>query len=87
MALLPAKVIAKVSARSSGDFAVTTWEWILRADGQVYYRLSELNGKPERNPWTPATRLPAAELEAAHRDKNTAAQMLDAIVRQQGYRR
>jgi hypothetical protein len=87
MALLPPKVIAQVSVRSSGELAVTTWEWIMRADGQVFYRLSEVNGRPERNPWTLATRLPAAGLEAIRGDKTRATAVLDDIVRQHGHRR
>jgi hypothetical protein len=87
MALLPAKVIAQVSIRSTGEFAVTSWEWIMRADGQVFYRLSQVKGRPERNPWTLATRLPAAELDALRRDKARAAVVLDAIVREHGHRR
>jgi len=87
MALLPPKVIAQVSVRSAGELAETTWEWIMRADGQVLYRLSKVNGRPERNPWTPATWLPAAELEAIRRGHTRATEVLDAIVRQHGHRR
>ena len=87
MALLRPKVIAQVSVRSAGALAVTTWEWILRADGQVFYRLSKVNGRPERNPWTLATRLPAARLEAIRGDKTKATEALDDIVRRHGHRR
>ena len=87
MALLPAKVIAQVSTRSPGEFAVTSWEWIMRADGQVLYRLTKVNGRRERNPWTLGTRLPAAELEAIRGDKTRATAVLDVIVRQHGHRR
>ena len=87
MALLPPKVIAQASVRSAGELAVTSWEWIMRADGQVFYRLSKVNGRPERNPWTLATRLPPAALEAIRGDKTRATQVLDDIVRQHGHRR
>jgi hypothetical protein len=87
MALLPPKVIAQVNVRSASELATTAWEWIMRADGQVYHRLSKVNGRPERNPWVLVTRLPAAELEAVRGDKSRAAQVLDAIVRQHGHRR
>lgn len=87
MALLSPKIIAQVSVRSSGEFAVTSWDWILRADGQVYYRLAKVNGQRERNPWTLATRLPPAELEAIRADATRAAEFLDVIVRQHGHRR
>jgi hypothetical protein len=87
MALLQPKVIAQVSARHIGELAATSWEWIMRADGQVFYRLTKVNGRPERNPWTRVTQLPAAELEAIRGDKARATELLDAIVRRHGHRR
>jgi hypothetical protein len=87
MALLSPKVIAQVSGRSAGELGVMSWEWIMRADGQVFYRLTKVNGRRERNPWTLATRLPAAELDAISRDKAKATEALDFIVRQHGHRR
>jgi hypothetical protein len=87
MALLSPKIIAQVSGRSASELAVMSWEWIMRADGQVLYRLTKVNGRRERNPWTPATRLPAAELEAIRGDKTKATEVLDVIVRQHGHRR
>ncbi len=86
MALLPPKVIAQVSSRSAGKLGVMSWEWIMRADGQVVYRLTEVNGRRERNPWILATRLPAAGREAIRGDKAKAAEALDVIVRQHGHR-
>jgi hypothetical protein len=59
----------------------------MRADGQVLYRLTAVNGRRERNPWTPGTRLPAPELEAIRGNKTKATEVLDAIVRQHGHRR
>ena len=68
MALLAPKVIAQVSGRSVGELGAMSWEWIMRADGQVFYRLTKVNGKRERNPWALSTRLPATELEAIRGD-------------------
>jgi hypothetical protein len=87
MALLSPKVIAQVSVHSALKLGVMSWEWIMRADGQVLYRLAKVNGRRERSPWTPATRLSAAELEAVRGDKAKATEMLDLIVRQHGHRR
>ena len=87
MALLSPKVIAQVSVRSSGNLAVSSWEWIMRADGQVFYRLTKVNGRRERNPWSLVARLPAAELEAIRGDKAKATEALDVIVRRHGHRR
>jgi len=87
MALLSPKVIAQVSTRSAGELGVMSWEWIMRADGQVFYRLTKVNGRRERNPWTLATTLPAAQLEAIRVGQARAAEVLDVIVRQHGNRR
>ena len=87
MALLSPKVIAQVSVRSVDKLAVMSWEWIMRADGQVLYRLAKVNGRRERNPWTLASRLSAAELEAIGRDETKANEVLDVIVRRHGHRR
>ena len=87
MALLSPKVIAQVSVRSASKLGVMSWEWIMRADGQVLYRLTKVNGRRERNPWPLATRLPAAELEAIRGDMTKATEVLDVIVRQHGHRR
>lgn len=86
MALLSPKVIAQVSARSDGKLGAMSWEWIMRADGQVLYRLTEVNGRRERNPWALATRLPRAGLEAIRGDQAKATEALDAIARQHGHR-
>jgi len=87
MALLSPKVIAQVSVHSAHKLGVMSWEWIMRADGQVLYRLAKVDGRRERGPWTPATRLPAAELEAIRGDKTRATEVLDVLVRQHGHRR
>ena len=87
MALLSPKVIAQVNARSTGEVGVMSWEWIMRADGQVLYRLAKVDGRRERNEWTLVTRLSAAELEALRGDQRKATEALDAIVRKHGYRR
>ena len=87
MALLSPKVIAQVTTRSTGDVGVMSWEWIMRADGQVLYRLAKVDGRRERNEWTPATRLSPAELDALRGDQTKATAALNAIVRRHGYRR
>lgn len=87
MALLSPKVIAHVNARSSGEVGVMSWEWIMRADGQVFYRLAKVDGRRERNAWSLATRVPEYELAALRGDQARATAALDAIVRRHGYRR
>jgi hypothetical protein len=86
MALISPRVIAQVSSSSASELAVMSWEWIMRADGQVFYRLTGVDGRRERNPWTLATRLPRTELEALRGDKSRAAEVLDVIARQHGHK-
>jgi len=85
MALLSPKVIAQVSARSAGKLGEMSWEWIMRTDGEVLYRLTAVNGRRERNPWTLATRLPPAGMEAIRGNKAKATEALNVIVRQHGH--
>ena len=86
MALISPRVIAQVSSSSASELARMSWEWIMRADGQVFYRLSKVDGRRERNPWTLATRLAPAELQALRGDKTRATEVLDVIARQHGHR-
>jgi hypothetical protein len=64
MARRSSQVIARVFSTYSTEFAELTWEWVIRADGQVCYRLRELRGKREHNPWHVVMRLDAADLRA-----------------------
>ncbi len=86
MALISPKVIAQVSCRSASDLAVMTWDWVMRSDGQVLYRLAKVDGRRERNPWTFVTQLSAAQLQSFRADKARAAAMLDSLARQHGHR-
>ena len=86
MALMSPKIIAQVSSSSATELAAMSWEWIMRSDGQVFYRLTKVDGRRERNPWTLATQLPVAELKALRGDKSRAIEVLDVIARQHGHK-
>jgi hypothetical protein len=64
MARGSSRVIARIFSTYHSGYASLTWEWILRADGQVCYRLSQLRGKRDRNPWRLVTELSGADLHA-----------------------
>lgn len=58
------RVIARIFSTQDSEYASLTWEWILRADGQVCYRLTQLRGRRERNPWRPVAQFGGADLYA-----------------------
>jgi hypothetical protein len=80
------KVIARVNSSSASALAVMSFEWIMRADGQVCYRLTKVDGRSERNPWTQVAQLPPAELQTLGRDKSRAKALLDDLARRQGHK-
>jgi hypothetical protein len=87
MALLGGpKVIARVNSSSVSALAVMSFEWIMRVDGQVCYRLTKVDGRSERNPWTVVTQLRSAELHGLHRDRGKAKALLDDLARQHGHK-
>lgn len=85
MPLIPAKVIAQVISRTSCDLGGLAWEWVLRADGQVSYRLTAIAGRKERNDWQRAARLPSVQLQAARADQARAETLLGTLARERGH--
>lgn len=85
MPLIPAKVIARVISRTSSNLGELTWEWVLRADGQVSYRLAAVDGHREHNPWMDVTRLPATESRLLRHDRALAVSRLAELARQRGH--
>jgi hypothetical protein len=58
------RVIARIFSTHDSEYASMTWEWILRADGEVCCRLIRLRGRRERNPWRSVTQLRGVDLYA-----------------------
>lgn len=80
-----AQVLAQLGSSRRGAFAALSWEWVLRANGQVAYRLATVDGRAERNPWTPVTQLAATELHWLGQDRARAAALLADLARQHGH--
>lgn len=80
------KVIARVTSSSASALAVMSFEWIMKGDGQVCYRLIKVDGRSERNAWTVVTQLTPAELHGVNRDKGRAKALLDDLARRHGHK-
>lgn len=78
-------IIAKLGSSRGGEFTALSWEWIMRADGQVSYRLAAVDGHREHNPWMDVTRLPATESRVLRNDRARAVTRLAELARQRGH--
>jgi hypothetical protein len=80
-----AEVLARLGSSRRSAFVALSWEWVLRANGQVAYRLATVDGRAERNPWTPVTQLDATDLHWLRQDRARAAALLTDLARQHGH--
>ena len=80
-----AEVLARLGSSRRSAFVALSWEWVLRANGQVAYRLATVDGRAERNPWTPVTQLAATDLPPLRQDRAQAAALLADLARQHGH--
>ncbi len=86
MALIPAKIIARLHGTYASDVAELSYEWAMRADGQVVRRITAVNGHRQRYPWQPVTQVPAARRPIARTDHAYARAMLTEIARHSGHK-
>ena len=62
-----------------------SWTWVVRADGTVMYRLSQVDGQPERNDWQLVCRLTSTERRSIGTDTARANDLLTRVARQRGH--
>jgi hypothetical protein len=62
-----------------------SWTWVMRADGTVMYRLSHVDGRPERNDWQLVCRLTSTERRSIGTDTDRANDLLTRVARQRGH--
>jgi len=62
-----------------------SWTWVVRADGTVMYRLSQVDGQPERNDWQLVCRLTSTERRSIGTDTARANDLLTRVARQCGH--
>jgi hypothetical protein len=79
------RVIARIFSTYNAEWASLTWEWIIRADGQVCYRLTQLQGRRERNPWQSMTQLRGVDLYAFIQGTASAEAWLAGLALERGH--
>jgi hypothetical protein len=82
---LAARGISRIETTYSSDLGTFSWSWVVRADGEVQYRLSHVDGRRERNPWRSVCHLPTAELRAICADPARATDLLMRLARERGH--
>lgn len=85
MPRLTAREISRIETTYSSDLGTFAWSWVVRADGEVQYRLSHVDGRRERNPWRSICRLTAVERRAIDADQARATDLLIRLARERGH--
>jgi len=85
LAWFTAREIARIQTSYAGEFATLSWLWVMREDGEVLYRLSEIDGRPERNDWQLISRLSRADRWEIGTDPIKAADLLARVARERGH--
>jgi hypothetical protein len=80
-----AREIGRIETTYTSELGYFTWAWVVRADGEVLYRLSHVDGQAERNDWQHVCLLTAAERLGLTADRTRAAGLLEQIAREHGH--
>jgi hypothetical protein len=82
---LSAREITSIETTYTSELGTFSWAWVVRADGEVQYRLSHVNGRRERNPWQSVGRLTAVQRLSIGSDQARATDLLIGLARQHGH--
>lgn len=82
---LSARAITSIETTYTSELGTFSWAWVIRADGEVQYRLSHVNGRRERNPWQSVGRLTAVQRLSIGSDQARATELLIGLARQHGH--
>ncbi len=85
MPRLTAREISRIETTYTSDLGTFAWSWVVRADGEVQYRLSHVNGRRERNPWRSICRLTTVERRVIDSDRARATDLLIRLARERGH--
>lgn len=82
----PAKMIAWLYGTYASHVAELSYEWAMRAVGEVVRRMTTANGRRVRDSWQLVTQVPARERQMVRMNHAHAQAMLAEIARQHGHR-
>jgi hypothetical protein len=82
---LSAREITSIETTYTSELGTFSWAWVIRADGEVQYRLSHVDGRRERNPWQSVGRLTAVRRLSIGSDQARATDLLIGLARQHGH--
>lgn len=82
---LAAREVSSIETTYTSDLGTFSWAWVLRADGEVVFRLCGVDGRRERNPWRSVRRLTAAERRLTGSDPALATDLLARLARERGH--
>jgi hypothetical protein len=85
MARLTARELARIESTYTSDLGKLTWTWVMKPDGRVLYRLSHINGHPERNYWRLVYQLSPTEQWRIKSDASLAADFLARLALERGH--
>lgn len=85
MARFSAREFGRLDTTYTSELGKLTWEWVMKADGRVLYRLSHIDGRPERNAWRELYRLSPTERWEIESDTAKAADLLARLARDRGH--
>ncbi len=85
MARLTARESGRIETTYTSELAKLSWTWVMKPDGRVLYRLSHINGRPERNYWRQVYQLTPAERREIETGAIGANDLLARLARERGH--
>ncbi len=82
---LSAREITSIETTYTSELGTFSWAWVIRADGEVQYRLSHVDGRRERNPWQSVCRLTSVQRLSIGSDQARATDLLIRLAREHGH--
>jgi hypothetical protein len=85
MARFTTREIGRIETTYTSELATLSWTWIMKPNGKVLYRLSRINGRPERNYWRQVYELTTTERWEIGTGATKANDLLARLARERGH--